>query len=135
MDFEQNGHEYRVGKLNAREQFHIVRRLAPVFGELVPALQGGSQFDAIPAMTRAIAGLSDEDADYCLFGLLKVVTRKQGQGMGYAPVSTGNAIMYDDVDMVGMLQLAWQSLQHNMAGFFTALPSDLKEAIQKASEQ
>jgi hypothetical protein len=136
MEFEQNGATYKVGKLDARAQFHIVRRLAPVFGELVPALQDGKEgFDAIPAMARAIAGLSDSDADYCIFGLLAVISRKQEQGLGWTPVATGNSLMYAEVDMVGMLQLAWQSLQHNMAGFFAALPSDLAEAVQKVKDQ
>lgn len=136
MEFEQNGKTYKVGKLDARAQFHIVRRLAPVFGELIPALQDGKEgFDAIPAMAKAVAGLSDADTDYCLFGLIGTMSRKQEQGLGWGPVATGNALMYADIDMVGMLQLAWQSLQYNMSGFFAALPSDLQEAVQKVKDQ
>jgi len=135
MEFELNGQTYRTGKIDARSQFHIVRRLAPVLGEIAPAAAGGNMggLDALPPLANAIAKLSDADADYCLFGLLAVVSRKQPQGTGWGPVSTGNTLMYADIDMVGMLQLAWKALEFNMSGFFAALPSDLKEAAQKVS--
>lgn len=133
MELELDGHTYRVGKLDARAQFHIVRRLAPVLGELAPALQGGKGgLDALPPIATAVAKLSDADADYCIFGLLKVVSRKQPNGLGWGPVSTENLLMYDDIGMTQMLKLAWEALTFNISGFFTALPSDLKEAAQKA---
>lgn len=133
MELELDGHTYRVGKLDARAQFHIVRRLAPVLGELAPALQGGKGgLDALPPIATAVAKLSDVDADYCIFGLLKVVSRKQPNGLGWGPVSTENLLMYDDIGMTQMLKLAWEALTFNMSGFFAVLPSDLKEAAQKA---
>ncbi len=136
MEFETEGRTYRVNKIDARSQFHIVRRLAPVLGQVAPAVQGGKGgMDALPALADAIAKLSDEDADYVLFGLLKVISRKQDQGLGWGPVATGTLLMYDDITMPTMLKLAWQALSHNMSGFFAALPSDLKEAAQKASAQ
>ena len=132
MELELDGHTYRVGKLDARAQFHIVRRLAPVLGELAPALQGGKGgLDALPLIATAVAKLSDADADYCIFGLLKVVNRKQPNGLGWGPVATENLLMYDDIGMTQMLKLAWEALTFNMSGFFAALPSDLKEAAQK----
>jgi len=136
MELELDGHTYRVGKLDARAQFHIVRRLAPVLGELAPALQGGKGgLDALPPIATAVAKLSDADADYCIFGLLKVVSRKQPNGLGWGPVSTENLLMYDDIGMTQMLKLAWEALTFNMSGFFAALPSDLKEASQKPKGQ
>ena len=110
-----------------------MRRLAPVLGELAPALQGGKGgLDALPPIASAVAKLSDADADYCIFGLLKVVSRKQPNGLGWGPVSTENLLMYDDIGMTQMLKLAWEALTFNMSGFFATLPSDLKEAAQKA---
>lgn len=135
MEFELAGQTYRADKLNAREQFHIVRRLAPVIGHAAPSIQGGDGIEALPPLADAIGALSDENADYVLFGLLKCVQRKQQQGLGWAPVCTGTSLMYDDITMPTMLQLAWKALQHNMGGFFDALPSALKEATQRASSQ
>jgi hypothetical protein len=136
MEFELDSHTYRANKIDARSQFHIVRRLAPVIGELIPALQGGKGgTDALPPLANAIAKLSDADADYCLFGLLKAISRKQPQGTGWGPVTTGEQLMYDDITMPQMLQLAWKAFAHNMSGFFAALPSDLQEVAQRAKGQ
>lgn len=147
MEFQLADRSYRVGKIDARAQFHIVRRLAPILGELTGALQGrvsGSAatdeaskakavMDILPPIAEALAKLSDADADYVIFGLLKAVVRKEDQGLGWFPVSTGDRLMYDDITMPMMLQLAWKALAFNMSGFFAALPSDLKEAALKAS--
>lgn len=136
MEFELDGHTYRTGKLDARAQFHIMRRLAPVLGEIAPALQGNAKgVDSLPAIAAAVAKLSDADADYCIFGLLKVVSRKQPNGLGWGAVSVDQSLMYDDIDMAKMLKLAWESMTSNMSGFFAALPSDFKEAAQKAKGQ
>ena len=136
MEFETEGRTYKVNKIDARSQFHIVRRLAPVLGQVAPAIQGGKGgMDALPALADAIAKLSDDDADYVLFGLLKVVNRKQDQGLGWGPVCTGTSIMYDDITMPTMLKLAWEAMSFNMSGFFASLPSDLKEAAQKQKGQ
>lgn len=139
MEIEIDGQTYRVGNLDARTQFHIVRRLVPVFGGLassLPAIKAGGEaavLDALPKMASAIARLSDDDADYCIFGLLKVVSRKQPNGLGWGPVATGNALMYDDIGMAQMLRLAWEALSSNMGGFFAALPSALSGGVQKPS--
>ena len=134
MEFELEGRTYRANKIDARTQFHIVRRLAPVLGEIAPALQGKGGLDALPPLANAVAKLTDSDADYVIFGLLKAVVRKQDQGLGWGPVATGEQLMYDDITMPLMLKLAWQSFSFNMSGFFAALPSDLKEAARKASD-
>lgn len=135
MEFELEGRTYRANKIDARTQFHIVRRLAPVLGEIAPALQGKGGLDALPPLANAVAKLTDTDADYVIFGLLKSVVRKQDQGLGWGPVATGEQLMYDDITMPLMLKLAWQSFSFNMSGFFAALPSDLKEAAQKQKGQ
>lgn len=135
MEFELEGRTYRANKIDARAQFHIVRRLAPVLGEIAPALQGKGGLDALPPLANAVAKLTDSDADYVIFGLLKAVVRKQDQGLGWGPVATGEQLMYDDITMPLMLKLAWQSFSFNMSGFFAALPSDLKEAAQKQKGQ
>lgn len=136
MDIELDGHSYQLGKIDARSQFHIVRRLAPILGEIGPALQGGKDgFTALPLIAEAISKLSDVDADYCIFGLLKTVKRKQQGGLGWGPVATDGTLMYSDITMKIMLKLAWESLSFNMSGFFAGLPSALTEATQKVSEQ
>lgn len=141
--FEFEGATYRVSTINARSQFHIVRRLAPVFGHVAPLVQGATDpaavakigLDALPALADAIAGLSDADADYVLLGLLGAVSKKQPNGTGWSPVAVNGNIMFDDLTMVQMLRLAWEAFNHNMSGFFAASQSVLNAAPQKVSEQ
>ncbi len=118
-EFELNGNQYRVGHINALTQFHVARRLAVILSEMAAAFQSGKNEDAsLSAMANAISKLSDEDANYCLFSLLKAITRAQKNGMGWGPVCSANSLMYDDITMPVMLQLAWKSLQFNMSDFF-----------------
>ncbi len=124
METEIDGHTYKIATIDARSQFHIARRLAPILGRIAPLANLGGEA-VLPALASAVGELSDEDADYVLFGALKHVSRKQEQGLGWGPVATGNNIMYSDINMMGMLKLAWEALSFNMAGFFSALPSGL----------
>ena len=140
LEFQVNGQEYRAGKLTAMQQFHIVRKLAPIIGKAAPvfdAVRGGDEIHALPALADALAAVPNADAEFVLYGLLAAVKRKEPHGTGYAPVCVGESIMYADVaeDMAVMMQLAWHALKHNLAGFFAALPSDLKDKLQKAKEQ
>lgn len=133
MQFEIEGNTYKAGKLDARTQFHIVRRLAPVFGELSASVSGKGGVEAIGPLANAIAKLSDSDADYVLFGLLKVVQREQPNGLGWGPVATADSLMYADITMATMLQIAYKCFMLNMSSFFQGLPSISQEAGQKAS--
>lgn len=143
MEVQIGNYTYTVGKLDARKQFHIVRRLTPVISGLAGAAQGADiaairsgqvKLDQIAPLAEAISRMSDEDADYVLFGLLGVVKRKMPQGTGWAPVSAGPQMMFDDIDMSEMLHLAWEAVSFNLGGFFAALPSDLTEASRTPSD-
>lgn len=129
MDIDLSGHSYKCGTIDARKQFHIVRRLAPVMGSVA---KGG---DALDAITAAISKLSDDDADYVVFGLLACVTRKQDNGLGWAKVSNGNALMFADISMGDMLKLAYHAFEANMQDFFAVIRSTLKEQQQPQSAQ
>ena len=129
MEVEVDGHTYKIGTIDARSQFHIARRLAPIMGRIAPLANLGGEA-VLPALASAVGELSDDDADYVLFGALKHVSRKQEKGLGWGPVATGNTLMYSDINMLTMLKLAWEALSFNMSGFFSALPSVLKDESQ-----
>lgn len=136
MDFEVMGVTYRCSKLSANEQWHIVRRLLPVISQIAPvAGKSEAGAEALPLIADALARLSNSDDEYVRFGLLSCVKRKQEQGLGWAAVSTGHQLMFEDIDMAIMLQLCAKAFMHNLSGFFAALPSDLQGAIQKQSVQ
>jgi len=143
VEFTAAGIEYRAGNINAREQFHIVRRLAPFLKALAPLMAGMdvSKSDpmkamaALPQIGEVLAQLPDEAADYVVFGLLACVSRKQDNGLGWAKVSNGTQLMFQDIDMMTMLTLAARALMANMQGFFSELRSVSAPLNQKQSAQ
>ncbi|PXV60885.1 hypothetical protein SAMN04487785_11321 [Dyella jiangningensis] len=119
MEFEISGQTYQSGRLNARQQFHVARRLAPVLGGLADASAAGAESFSkfLQPIAEAISGMSDGDCDYVLDTCLSVVRRQQGPS--WAPVmSSSKAMMFDDIDMSVMLQLASKVIQENLGNFF-----------------
>lgn len=148
--------DYAFNKINALAQFNVVRRLAPVIGELIGALSSSVDlkklqenkeskaedfdFEKIaknlgPVLT-ALAKIPDEDVQYCIKELLKGVQRKQlGGAMANVVSTVGNQIMFQDIeqDLSLMLGLAGKSLMVNLGGFINALPSGLKEGALQSN--
>lgn len=118
MDFVINGVNYKASKLPAIKQFHIVRRVAPL-------LAGMTDKDkAIEGIMNGIGSLKDEDANYILFGLLSCVEREQ-LGHGWAKVCTGESLMFQDIDLGVMFQIATKAFQENYGGFLGEMGSAL----------
>lgn len=125
MEFEINGQQYRSGKLSARLQFHVARRLAPVLGGLAAASKnGGDDFAGfLQPIADAISGMSDADCDYVLDTCLAIVQRQQGSS--WANVFVNKAQMFDDIDMGAMLQIASKVITENLGGFFQGSAASL----------
>lgn len=127
LEFSHGGHTYRANKLPAMKQFHILRRLAPILSDMAGlAVKPGSADSrdiaaGLEPLARGIGTMSDQDAEYVLMGCMEAVERKQGAG-GWAGLTSGGKLMFEDVDMTAMLHIAWQVLQHNLSGFFAGLP-------------
>lgn len=118
MDFAINGVNYKAAKLPAIKQFHIVRRVAPL-------LAGMTDKDkALEGIMNGIGSLKDEDANYILFGLLACVEREQ-VGHGWAKVSVGESLMFQDIDLAVMFQIATKAFQENYSGFLEGMGSNL----------
>lgn len=140
-DFQIGGRSFKLNKIDAFKQFHIVRRIAPILGDLVPALKtAGSLSDlrSIEALSESekldmvakfagpvlsgLSNLSDADADLVLFGLLSSVEVQQVAG-NWAKVASGTMLMIQDMELPILLQLAGRAFVFNLGGFFAALPS------------
>lgn len=136
-NFSLGERQFKLSKINAMKQFHIVRRIAPILGDLLPAMKGMSQvqkaddmsaseqFDkmaelAAPIMT-GLSKLSDKDADMVLMGLLAAVEMKQETG-NWARLSNGDQLMFQDLDLPVLLQAAGKAFAFNLSGFFAVLP-------------
>lgn len=124
-DFQINGQTYRTSRLPVFTQFHIARRLAPVMAALAKAAAdtgGALTPDAVlEPMAEALASMKDADVDYVLNACLSVTSRLNNS-TAYSPVKVGNAIMFDDIGLPEMMQIAMQVVQDNLGNFLTAPP-------------
>lgn len=136
-DFEINERQFKLSKLDAFKQFHIVRRLGPILGQIIPVAknlmglkeEGMSEeqkFDAITKLIgpimEGISKLSDEDANFVLLGLCAGVEVKQMPAGNWARVVRDGNLMIQDLELPVLLQLAGRSFAYNLAGFFAIAP-------------
>lgn len=137
--FTVGDYTYVPQRMPAKQQFHIVRRLAPFIGQIAPVLATlktdglDAGLAALKPLGDALAGMSDTDADYVLFGLLRSCKRQAPGGTGLVEVAVGDSLNHLDITLAQMLQIAGGVLKFNLADFMGALPSDLRGALQTAA--
>ncbi len=140
-EFTVNDLNFKVRKIDPFKQFHIVRRLAPILSELLPSLgkikatmkgeEPGSENmteeekwqqigEIAQPLLMGLSKLNDADSDKVLYSLLSGVEIQQGPG--WAPVSDGSIMMFQNLELPALLQIAGRSFMFNMAGFFSILP-------------
>ncbi|QEE24525.1 hypothetical protein CS053_08430 [Rhodanobacter glycinis] len=125
MDFEIKGQSYRSGKMDTFKQFHVSRRLVPVLGGVAGAVSGDTSFDElVQPLMHGIACMTDADCDFILEACLKVVQRQQGNAWSPIYAGANQALMFDDIDMSVMLQIAGKVIQDNLSGFFPGKVAD-----------
>lgn len=133
-DFSAGGRDFRLSKLDAFKQFHIVRRLGPILGDVIPAAQKAvssnkesasdeEKLQTIAALAAPIMNglskLSDQDANTVLIGLLSCVEMRQDQAKNWAKLVVGESLMFNDLELPLMLQVAGRSFMYNLSGFFS----------------
>jgi len=134
VEFTIGAIKYRTRPLDAFKQFHVSRRLIPVLGELaklftprdgaLPMVGKDDLPSAIVTVGGAISQMSDADSEYVLRTCMSVCDREIAGGVGWgAVINPAGALMYEDIGMAGMMQIAFQVIQENLASFFAALPS------------
>ncbi len=137
-DFSIGDRQFKLNKLDAFKQFHIVRRLGPILGDIIPMarkLKGvGSaenmseeeKFDAFAELAapvmNGISKLSDADANLVLLGLCSAVEVRQAQSNNWARVAVGENLMMGDLELPVLLQVAGRAFAYNLAGFFASAP-------------
>lgn len=139
-DFSFNSRNFKLNKVDAIKQFHIVRRIGPILSELLPAMRDSTsvrnpkdieklsekeQLELIAKFASPImmglSKLSDADAELVLYGLLQSVEVQQKAG-NWARVSTDSMLMMQDMELPELLQIAGRAFMFNLANFFGALP-------------
>jgi len=137
-EFSFGGRQFKLSKIDAFKQFHIVRRIGPILSELLPAMKGMSQlknFDELPEEKKlehiaqfatpimvGLSRLSDADSELVLYGLLSAVEMLHPAG-GWSRVSTGSMLMIQDLELPALLQIAGRAFMYNLSGFFAGLPA------------
>ena len=124
MQFTIKDKTFDSGRLNAFQQLHVVRRLAPVTERLV-ALAGsaGDPEAFLGPLARTVGELPDADVDYILNACLDVTQIRQDTG-GFARLRVNGVVM--------LLGIAAHVLKDNLSGFFADLPSVLNRAGKAA---
>jgi hypothetical protein len=125
---EIGGHEYQIGKLNAFEQLHVARRLAPVLGALFSAFQGSPKLKkgekaedkvmelAAGPVAEVLAGMDDETVDFIINKCLSVCKRKQGPV--WAKMTSGSTLMFQDLELDALMGLTVAVISENLGRFF-----------------
>lgn len=144
-EFDVFGSKYKIGRMNAMQQFHVARRLHGVcaaLGEAFNIVQqmGGAETLALAVVEKkptsdvlrvlapvlkSLGDMKDTDVDYVFENCLLVVERQQSGG-AWAPIWVrGGGLMFQDIEMPHMIVLTWHVLRSNLAGFFFELLSGL----------
>ncbi|NTG86206.1 hypothetical protein G6L15_08610 [Agrobacterium rhizogenes] len=123
-EFEINGIKYRSGTMDAMTQFHVVRRLGPIFDDLKGLLDHKVD-EGFMIVAQAISKISDADVEYVIAACMAVVQREQAGGTGWANAWSIQAKrpMFDDIDMTVMLRIVFAVIEGAIVPFFGALPS------------
>lgn len=118
---EVNKQTYVISKMNAIQQFHIARRLATVYGA-VYASQGiiseGDYEKGFKALFSCLSSLSDEDSNFCLYGLLQCVSLKGKDGGNFPVMLDSTTPRNSEMRMMEMIALAYHSLTFNVIDDF-----------------
>ena len=133
------GHDYSIGRLNAHDQLHVSRKIAPIDPNIMPILTEVAKGDlekviasietdenaelagleplakALEPFMEAIAKMPEDDVNYVIHKCLSVVKRNG------SVVCRGESIMFDDLDMNHLLPLTVAVIRTNLGNFIQGL--------------
>lgn len=139
-EFQAGGRHFNLSKIDTFKQFHIVRRIGPILGDIIPVAQKlhslqkvqskspseEDTFSEIADLAKPImdglSKLSDADANYVLLGLLSAVEVRQMPANNWAKVVKNDMLMIGDLGLPLMLQIAGRAFAYNLADFFAIAP-------------
>jgi len=132
MELEINGAKFSTGKLNAIQQFHVARRLAPILlafgsaaGAAVKQLDSAGLAGDIALLSEmgpvaeAVAQMSDVDSEYVLSNCLSVCQRQDSGAWQKVYVMNGGFTYPMEIDV--MMRLTATVIKENLGNFFSAL--------------
>lgn len=140
-NFEFGGRKFQLCKIDAFKQLHIVRRVAPMLNDMLPAitasgvLKGGvKEIETLPEEQKldliakfispimmGLSKLTDADTEVVMHGLLEAVEVQQPTG-NWAKVSSNKMLMIQDMELPMLINIAGRAFMFNISRFFSALP-------------
>lgn len=143
MECTIKDHDYRVAKLSVFDQLKVTRKLLPVlagmmadFGSIRSLLPAdgkidSAKFDALkpvfetllPRIADVLSSLSEEDTNAIIHPCLSVVSRKHMDG--WTPVFNSGQLMFDDIDLLTMLQLVARVVADSLGNFLPVSPTSV----------
>jgi hypothetical protein len=150
QEVEIGGNRYRTGKLDAFKQFHLFRKLMPVLSGMgetfsdMPDTNSGEIalndkfWSAMGPVANAVAEMSQQDSEFILKTCLQACSMWNGASWVRITAANGE-LMFEEIDMMGMLQLTFEVIKDNLGSFFgaplpngsvageTAFPSPMSE--------
>jgi len=140
MEITIAGHTYRTGRLDARKQFHLSRKLLPLamalgkglsedkrVQDLIANREGEAPpldslvdviMSALEPASGVIAQMPEEDMDYVINTCMRVCDRQAGTAWAPCMATGSTKLMYDDMDMPVMVRLACAVVMENIGNFF-----------------
>ncbi|WP_122057432.1 phage tail assembly chaperone [Salmonella enterica] len=149
MECSVKGHDYRVAKLSVFDQLKVTRKLLPVlagmmsdFGSIRSLLPAdgkidGAKFDALkpvfetllPRIADELSSLTEDDTNAIIHPCLAVVSRKHMGG--WTPVFNSGQLVFDDIDLLTMLQLVARGVADSLGNFLpVSLTSETPDQTQ-----
>jgi hypothetical protein len=132
VEFEIDGVQYRSGKLDTFKQLHVSRKIAPLVPKLLPAFGSIAQrqkelgvddigviAQALQPVADVLSDMSEQDVEYIFSNCLAVVQRKQGKD--WVHVWRNGALMFDDIELPVMTQIAMKVIWDNIGPFISGL--------------
>lgn len=153
IEFQIGSIDYRADKLNAIQQFHVSRKIAPLIPALIPVFleiaknvdlkKGVGSLASEESLTRigpllqpfadGLASLPDASVDYLLETCLSVVRRRREDN--WAPVwsSSSKTLMFDDMDLGSVIPLMVRVIRENLGPFISGLLTSQQETSDQSA--
>lgn len=119
-----NNKTYIIGKLNARKQLHVFRRLAGVFIDFIMNYKSGSIMENIQnikdikLIIDALAKLDDATLDYVIDHCCAVVKYRDENGHLFPIMASNGRFQYEeDLSMMDLMQIVAEVVKANLKNF------------------
>lgn len=121
IEYEIKGVGYKSGKLDVFIQSNIVRRIAPLLGDIAPALRflKTDPMMSFKIVAGSLSRMTDDDMLYVQRACLQVTQRHDANNLVWANLmSPSGQLMFEDMDLFTMNKIVFLVLKDNLSDFF-----------------